>query len=162
MSHLLYVHRSPETIEDLWVLPLTGDRKPAPFAHTPFIEREGRFSPDTRWIAYTSFKSGRAEVYVRPFPARGGNYQVSRDGGSQPMWRGDGRELFFLSPDRKLMAAGVRTASSFEASIPSALFPTAATGFAVTQDGQRFLLNVPEPSGSAVPLTVVMNWRAPQ
>ena len=98
---------------DLWTLPLAGDRKPAAFLETTYIEAGGAFSPDGQWIAYESNVSGRNEVYVRPFPVQPGQYPISRDGGWAPRWRGDGKELFFLSLDGTLMAAGIDTTRSF-------------------------------------------------
>ena len=96
-----------ETGIDLWVLPLTSDRKPFPVLQTMFDETEGQFSPDGRWIAYVSNESGRPEVDVQPFPAPGGKWQISTMGGSQVRWRSDGRELYYLAPDGRLMAAAI-------------------------------------------------------
>jgi len=84
-----------------------GDRKPYAFLSTPFNEQGGVFSPDGRWVAYQSNESGRDEIYVRPFPGPGGQWQVSTAGGSDPRWRPDGKELYYLAPDLKLMAAAV-------------------------------------------------------
>ena len=81
---------------NVWILPLFGDRKPFAFAETPFTEASAVFSPDGRWIAYTSNEGGQADVYVQSFPGPGAKSQVSRDGGSHPVWRADGRELFYL------------------------------------------------------------------
>jgi DNA-binding winged helix-turn-helix (wHTH) protein/Tol biopolymer transport system component len=151
--------RSP----DLWTLPLSGDRKPKPFQATLFLEDHGKFSPDGRWIVYTSNESGRNEVYVRQFPAGEGFFKISRDGGSGPRWRDDGRELFFLALDGMLMAAGIeKTAKGLKPTVPQPLFHTGALrnfGYAVAKDGQRFLISVTDPPGPA-PITVVMNWPA--
>ena len=95
------------TGNDLWLLPLSGDRKPFPFVQTPFSDVPGRFSPDGRWVVCESDDSGRAEVYVTPFPGPGGKRQVSAAGGARPRWRRDGKEIFYLSPDNKMMAATV-------------------------------------------------------
>jgi Tol biopolymer transport system component len=112
---LLYVvNEAAATLTDLWVLPADG-RKPLPFAQTRFIEQDGRFSPDGRWVAYMSDQSGAMEVYVRAFSpdfsggsaSTGGSVLVSRGGGAAPRWRGDGRELFYLAPDGKMMAVEV-------------------------------------------------------
>ena len=92
---------------DVWVLPLFGDRKPFPLAQTAFNETGGVFSPDGRWIAYTSDEGGQPNVYVQPFPGAGGKYQVSRDAGSHPVWRADGKELFYLGADATLMAVPI-------------------------------------------------------
>jgi hypothetical protein len=162
---LIYFTPSPKTGVDLWVLPLEGDKKPIPFLQTTFNEDHGAFSPDAHWVAYTSNESGREEVYVQPFPATGGKYQISQNGGAQPMWRGDGRELFFLAPDSTMMAASIAIGSGVEAGIPQALFASGAAmignrhQYAVTRDGQRFLVNVPQQGSTPTPLTVVVNWQ---
>src|SRR5262249_50539606 len=101
---LVYATDSPNSAADLWVLPLTGDRKPIPFVRTPAAENHGSFAPDGRWIAYASNDSGQYEVYVQPFPRTGARFQVSRGGGTQPQWRADGRELFYLSPDATMVS----------------------------------------------------------
>ena len=160
---LLYTEDGAATSHDLWTLPLSGDRKPKRFVATPFLEDHGKFSPDGRWIAYTSNASGRNEVYVRPFPGGEGFLQISRDGGSGPRWRDDGRELFFLTLDGMLMAAGIeKTAKGLKPTVPQPLFHTGALrnfGYTVAKDGQRFLISVTDPPGPA-PITVVMNWPA--
>jgi Tol biopolymer transport system component len=92
---------------------------------TPFVEFRGCFSPDGRWIAYQSADQGRFEVYVQTFPASGGKWQISTNGGQQPWWRSDGKELYYLSADGKLMAVEVKPGGSFEASAPRALFDLA-------------------------------------
>ena len=89
-------------------------------------KRGGVFSPDGRWIAYTSDEGGQPNVYVQPFPGAGGKYQVSRDGGSYPVWRADGKELFYLGADATLMAVPIDATREFEAGVPQALFPTGA------------------------------------
>ena len=151
---------------DLWVLPVIGDRKPFALAQTPFGERNGAFSPDGRWIAYESNETGQPQVYVRPFPPTDRKHLVSIDGGIQPTWSGDGKALFFLAPDSRMMAATVDTTRQFEASTPQALFvaPTLIRSnyrqYAVSKDGKRFLMNVRSERGTATPLTVVVNWLA--
>jgi len=163
---IAYANQAPTTNGDLWVLPMTGEKNPVLFLQTPFIEENPVFSPDGRWIAYDSNESGPTQVYVRPFPVAAGQYMVSRNGGSQPQWRDDSRELFFLAPDGAMMAASVATTKDFEADVPQKLFPTgiAFTGnrrqYAVTKDGKRFLANVPEQRTSPSPITVVVNWLA--
>ena len=147
----------------MWTLPLSGDRKPKRFLATPFLEDHGKFSPDGRWIAYTSNASGRDEVYVRQFPGAERFFKISRDGGSGPRWRDDGRELFFLTLDGMLMAAGIeKTAKGLTPTVPQPLFHTGVLrnfGYAVAKDGQRFLISVTDPPGPT-PITVVMNWPA--
>ena len=104
---ILYAQLNPTTNADLYLLPLSGERKPEPFLQTKFIEAQGRFSPDGRWVAYVSNETGQFEVYVQSFPATGGKLPVSTGGGAQPQWRADGRELYYYTPDRNLMAVDV-------------------------------------------------------
>ena len=163
---ILYYGAYPKTGFDLWILPLAGDPRPIPFLQTAFNEDNGAFAPDVNWIAYTSNESGRDEVYVQPFPATGGRYQISRSGGTQPTWRGDGRELYFLTPDGTMMAAAIDATPRFEAGIPQPLFASGVAStvnrrqYAVTKDGQRFLVIVAQQRSSPTPLTVVVNWQA--
>ncbi|MBE0659848.1 MAG: PD40 domain-containing protein [Bryobacteraceae bacterium] len=161
---LLYHEVDPKTKRDLWVLPMTGERKPAVFLKTEFNERQGAFSPDGKWIAYSSDESGRYEIYVQPYPATGAKWQVSRDGGRHPKWRRDGRELYWLEEDGTLMAAEVSMGQTFQPGNAGALFETGITNiselFAVTGDGKRFLLPMPAETEGARPVTVVQNWLA--
>jgi Tol biopolymer transport system component len=149
---------------DIWILPLSGDGKPYPFLQTQFDEFQGYFSPDGRWIAYTSNETGRSEVYVQTFPQSGGKWLVSSGGGASPHWRGDGKELFYLAPDRSLMAVDVNAGASFETGAPKRLFATQVIGYAapnryvVAPDGQRFLINSPAGEINQTPITVVLNW----
>ena len=163
----LYTRVDPKTAHDLWVLPLAEGRQPALFLQTPFRESEGRFSPDERWIAYASNDQGRPEVYVRTFPASGGKWQISNSGGSQPWWRSDGKELYYLSNDGKLMAVEVKPGGNFEASAPRALFDLAparalggASSYAVTAAGDRFLFVTAREEAASLQFTVVTNWTA--
>jgi eukaryotic-like serine/threonine-protein kinase len=163
---LAYTQRTSSTTSDVWVLPLFGDRKAFPLLQTEFVESSAVFSPNGRWIAYTTNEARQPNVYVQPFPGAGGKYQVSRDGGSHPVWRADGKELFYLGPDATLMAVPVDTTDQFDIGAPQALFPTAAPRFntsrvfAVTKDGQRFLVSARPQQASGTPLTVVINWIA--
>jgi eukaryotic-like serine/threonine-protein kinase len=164
---ILYFVQTPGSGFKLGVLPTEGDKKPYPLTETAFNSDHGAFSPDVKWVAYTSNESGREDVYVQAFPGKGGSYRVSRNGGTQPMWRGDGRELFFLAPDSTMMAVAISAANGFEAGIPQALFASGAVNFtgnrrqyAVTRDGQRFLINLPQQRATPTPLTVVVNWQA--
>jgi WD40 repeat protein len=149
----------------LWVLPLTEKQPPVPVPHTDARGVNGRFSPDGRWLAYSSSETGRYEVFVQPFPATGAKYQVSRDGGQWPRWRRDGKELFFGSESRTLMAASLTTDNLFHPGQPTRLFDLQVTTnginrypYAVSADGQRFLM-IAQPDGAgATPLTVVLNW----
>ncbi|HEV8132988.1 MAG TPA: protein kinase [Acidobacteriota bacterium] len=155
---------------DLWVLPISGQQKPFPFLQTEFNEAQGRFSPDGKWIAYASNESGTWQVYVQSFPFPGGKWQVSTNGGAQPQWRRDAKELFYISADRKLMAVDVKAnGSTFDAGAPKELFelrlqtvglPGPRNYYAVAADGRRFLVaSVPEERIST-PTTVVLNWTA--
>ena len=167
---ILYV-RFPggSTVDHLWVLPLFGDRKPFPFLQTPFNETHGQFSPDGHWIAYQSSVSGRAEVYVAPFPGPGGKWQISTVGGRFPRWRRDGKELFYLAPDNRLMAATVNgQGSAFEVGAVRPLFQAgtrtagdpAAYPYDVSAGGQRFLVNTFLDQAAQAPITIVQNWTA--
>lgn len=149
---------------DLFRLPLFGDRKPVPVANRPFNERAAAISPDGRWVAYASNESGRSEVYVQTFPDPTDRWQVSTSGGSEPAWRGDGRELFFRSQG-KLMSASVRASGdTFEAGVPQALFEvprffeSGRNSYVVSPDGQRFLAITSLEDQEAQPITVVLNW----
>jgi eukaryotic-like serine/threonine-protein kinase len=166
---LLYSEEDPKTGWDLWVLPLDGDRKPMPYLRTAFPETQGVFSPDARWVAYRSAESGSSEIYVRPFPASsGGKWMVSKGGGSQPRWRRDGKELFYVSPDGTLMSVDVTASPAFRPGVPRSLFQTnmrSSTNlfrYDVTADGQRFLINASTAAtaASSAPITVVFNWQA--
>jgi Tol biopolymer transport system component len=144
---VLYVTSSQATGNDIWVLPLTGDGKPYPFLRTAVQENWAAFSPNGRWVAYSSTESGQAEVYVTPFPKADAKWLVSRAGGFQARWRRDGKELFFMAPDSMLMAAAVNgDDADFEVSGVKALFATHFPyapyhAFDVAADGQRFLVN---------------------
>src|ERR1700674_3868764 len=112
-KYLLYSQNDPKTSLDLWALPLDGDRRPAPVLQGPFFESGGQFSPDGKWIAYHSTESGRFEVYIRAFPSSAGKWQISnRGGGAIPRWRGDGKELFYMSSDFKMMAVTIRASAA--------------------------------------------------
>jgi Tol biopolymer transport system component len=154
---------------DIAVVQLSKAATPSPWLASPFSEIQARFSPNSRWMAYASDESGRFEVYVRPFPAAAGQWPISVNGGMQPEWRGDGKELFYISADGKLMAVDVTTdAASFTASVPRALFdvdvPEATapypTDYAVSADGQRFLVNTVVDQPERPSLTVILNWAA--
>jgi Tol biopolymer transport system component len=165
---LVYYQSGGKTRGDLWLLPMTGERKPTPYLATEFEEREARFSPDGRWMAYLSDETGRQEVYVQPIPVSGAKWQISTAGGFQPRWRADGKELFFLGADRKLMAVVVRAGSSFDAGVPAALFetripaplPTTPQLYDPAPDGQRFLMITSHAETTGTPLTVAVNWLA--
>jgi serine/threonine protein kinase len=162
--YLAYFRTDDTTQLDIWVLPLFGDRKPFPYVHGDFNESQGQFSPDGRWMAYVSDESGMQQVYIQSFPALTGKEQVSTAGGSEPRWRRDGKELFYVAADRKLMSVLVKSGTNFQADAPRALFettlPFAPTrqNYSVSPDGQRFLLNTP--AGTTSSITIVENWTA--
>lgn len=142
---------------------------------TPFDEREGQFSDDSKWIAYQSDESGRVEVYVQPFPRPGGKWQISTNGGAQPRWRRDGKELFYISLNGQMMAAPIPLDPKGQAVEPGtsvALFPrqiaedrvlgsTNKHQYAVTRDGQRFLIASVKEETASLPIMLVLNWKPP-
>jgi Tol biopolymer transport system component len=158
---ILYTETNPNTLWDLWVIPLFGDRQPIPFLQTKFNETNGVFSPDAKWIAYESDDSGSSQVWVQSFPA-GSKWQVSSEGGSSPRFRRDGKELFYLAANGRLMAVEVKAnTSGLEFSAPKPLFETHSTDrYAVTADGQRFLFSTPIEESVSAPITVILNWTA--
>jgi Tol biopolymer transport system component len=149
---------------DLWLLPLTGDRKPMKLLASPSDEMHGTFSPDGHLVAYTSNESGRFQVYAQTLPLSDRKWQVSTDGGYEPRWRADGHEIYYLSDDRKLMAVSVGTGPSF--ATPKALFQTQVpagvtaprTHYVPSRDGRRFLVNSQIGDMSTTPITMVLNW----
>ncbi|MGO9640032.1 MAG: protein kinase domain-containing protein [Candidatus Acidiferrales bacterium] len=163
--YVVYDTTSPGS---LWVLPLFGDRKPFLYVQGSTEAREARFSPNGRYIAYSSNETGNYEVYVATFPDHTGKWQVSAGGGAHPEWRGDGKELFFISGG-KLVAVDVSTiGAQFQAGVPKPLFapdfrPDRGSGngvYAVTADGQRFLVATTIEQQTIAPVTVVTNWTA--
>ena len=145
---------------DLWTLSMSGDRTRKAFVSSKQSELNGTFSPDGRWVAYQSNASGRYEIVVRPFPDKDPARTISRDGGRYPRWRGDGKELFFVSPAGTMMAAGFDPTNGVSQGLPQPLFATQIRvadnrPYAVDKDGQRFLLKVgPDPQ-----MVAVMDWR---
>jgi eukaryotic-like serine/threonine-protein kinase len=153
--------------DDLWALPLFGDHKPFALVEDNFYAHNARFSPDGRYIAYTSIETGQQEVYVQTFPQHLGKWQVSTSGGEEPMWRQDGKELFYLKGDNTVMSVDVSTSSGgFQAGIPKPLFRPQIdqlglrNSYVVSPDGQRFLMLVPTGEARPEPITVVINWPA--
>lgn len=152
----------------LWALPLFGDHKPIPFVGGGLYASSAQFSPNGRYVAYRSSETGRNEIYIQTFPQQTGKWQISASGGTEPMWRRDGKELYFLSPDQKLMAVDVKTeAGTFEAGIPKELFQAQSIPpwywkniYVPSGDGQRFLMLAPANEAKAAPITVVVNWAA--
>jgi hypothetical protein len=154
---------------DLVVSSTKAGAKPEAFLTSQYNEVQARLAPNGRWIAYASDESGRFEVYVRPFPKGAGQFPISNGGGMEPEWRRDGKELFYVSSDGKMMAVDVGTASpTFSAGVPHALFNVEIleavgpypTDYAVSNDGQRFLINTVVDQPTRPSLTVVLNWAA--
>ena len=158
---------NPTTGYDIWVVKMGDTPSTAqPFLRTPFNEGAPQFSPDGRWLAYVSDASGRYEVYVQPYPGPGGKWQISADGGTEPMWNHNGRELFYRSGN-KMMAVEITTQPSFSAGKPKVLFsgeyqptPNMNSHYDVSSDGQRFLMVKTAGSAEAAPtqINVVLNW----
>ncbi|WP_348260610.1 protein kinase [Telmatobacter sp. DSM 110680] len=167
--YLIYAQINPQTGADLFALPIgQPDLHPLVLAQTQATEDQGQFSPDGHWVAYTSNESGQSEIYVIPFPSASnkGRWLVSRGGGVMPRWRRDGKELFFISPDWKMMAAAVTTSPTFQSMTPHALFDTEMvdTGIRtgpmswdIAPDGKRFLI-ISENSAGTSSLNLILNW----
>ena len=168
---LLYDSLDPKRGFDIWALPLEGDRKPFAVVQTDFNEGLAQFSPDGTWIAYQSDKTGRFEIYVRPFPGPGGDSRVSIDGGAQVRWNPNGKELFYIAADDRLMAVPIRFSSdgkAVEPGTPLGLFATNVGStavltyrqqYVVSPDGQSFVMNSVVGEASASPITVILNWK---
>jgi serine/threonine protein kinase/Tol biopolymer transport system component len=172
-KYIVYSSSTPSTSWDIWLLPVSqsggADAKPVEFLQTTSWEVQGQLSPDSQWMAYASNESGQPEIYVRPFPASTPVWKVSTAGGVQPRWRGDGKELFFVAPDAKMMAVSIKAAPgpkpSFEPGTPVPLFDVhvddvaIAYRYDVTRDGNRFLVETAL-SSVAPRMTVWSNWTA--
>jgi hypothetical protein len=165
-KNILFSVVSPSSGSDLWLLPITGDKKPVKFFTSSTDEMHGNFSPDGGLVAYTSNESGKFQVDVQTFPLSDRMWHVSTNGGYEPRWRADGRELYYLSQDRRLMAVPVGVGPSF--GVPKPLFQTRVpvgvapnrTHFVPSRDGQRFLINTQTSDASPTAITIVMNWAA--
>jgi dipeptidyl aminopeptidase/acylaminoacyl peptidase len=168
---IIYVEYAPDTGADLWILQVTPEgrpspgAKPVPYIREPFNQGGARFSPDTRWVAYTSDESGQAEVYVRSFPEPHEKLRISTGGGAYPQWGSGGRELFYQSHDGKLMAVTLTPAgTSWKASLPRELFTLpidivrGPNPYEAAPDGQRFLVS--DVAAGPEPLTVIVNWQS--
>jgi serine/threonine protein kinase len=168
---LLYAEVDVKNGRDLFAVPVNGnDGKPIPIATTTFDEQNGQFSPDGRWVAYQTNESGDFQIVVQPFPEPSGKWQVSTGGGIDPRWSANGKELYFLAPDGKLMAASINAqGSTFDAASPIALFPASPVSglgfnkqeYAVSRDG-RFLINQPVDASTTPPITLILNWKPPK
>jgi Tol biopolymer transport system component len=171
--YIVYAQYVEKTDYDLWLLPQDGDRKPVLYLGTQFDEQGGQFSPDGRWMAYRSNESGQRQIYVQTVPASGAKWRISAEGGKEPRWRRDGKEIFYIGGDQKLTAVSVKmggtpSAPSFEAGAPQPLFEVYSSDDAFTTytyqpaaDGQRFLVLARVGGGaSSAPITVILNWQA--
>ena len=182
---LLYDSLDPNRGRDIWALPLEGNRpstgsgrpepaegrKPFEVVQTDSDEGLAQFSPDGTWIAYQSNKTGRFEIYVQPFPGPGGDSRVSIDGGAQVRWNPNGRELFYVAADDRLMAVPIRFVSNGKAvkpGTPHGLFATNVGStvmdknrqqYAVFLDGRSFVMNSVLGEASTSPITVILNWK---
>jgi len=166
-----YRDQTPETGDNLWILPLNGERKPFPFLRTRFEEWGARFSPDSRWVAFVSNDSGRNEVYVAPADGSAGRKQISIAGGIAPRWRANGRELFYVSSDGKaVMAVGITLSPALQPKAPVQLFAISRDtelqarllnmAYDVHPDGQRFLFSVAARKTPPAQIAIVLNWPA--
>jgi Tol biopolymer transport system component len=147
---------------DIWVLPLTGERKPFPYTSSPSEEQEGHFSPDGKWIVYTSDESGKTEIYAAPFPATGAKWQVSTGGGVVGFWSRDGKEITYISPDQTLMSVSVAAhEATLDLASPQKVFTQRnAVGGASSPDGKKLLLALRPETSQDLPILLINNWPA--
>jgi len=164
-GQIVFSAPGPTSGNDLWLLTIAAGEKPVKFIGSDAEELHGNFSPDGRLVAYTSNESGKFQIYVETVPRSDRKWVVSTTGGYEPRWRSDGREIYYLSEDRKLMAVAVGAGPSF--GVPAALFQTHVpigvtanrTHYVPSRDGQRFLVQTAtDRTGSQI--TVVVNWTA--
>jgi Tol biopolymer transport system component len=163
---LVYNTVPGKTASDIWAFNV-AERKPRPIVEDPAIQVQARLSHDSRWLAYTSDESGDWEVYVQPFPDGQGKWQVSTGGGSQPLWRGDSKELFYVAADGRLIAVPIAGTQTFEVGVSQPLFATRIppvlapwrTNYAVSSDGQRFLVNSVVAEAAPNAITIAVNWQ---
>jgi len=158
---IAFLSTDPQSGFDLWLRENeTGETQP--FAVTTAAEVHGQLSADGQWLAYASDETGQFEIYVQPVPSTGAKYQISTGSGLQPIWRGDGTELYFITYRTELMAATIDTSQGFRSGTPERLFRTNTNlvghrnSYDVTRDGQRFLVNVADQT--ELPLTVILDW----
>ena len=153
---------------DLWLVNVP-ELQNRIFLKAPSVLKNGQFSPDGKWVAYASNESGRWEIYVTSFPEARGKWQVSVGGGEQPRWRGDGKELFYISSGSKMMATPLTIGANFDAGAPVELFQTNPRPlvtnkdlfvYGVSRDGQRFLVNTQAKEAETESMTVILDWTA--
>lgn len=165
---VIFDQLDPKTSYDLWIMPLSNPGSAYPLLNSPSLESQGRFSPNGQYVSYTSDESGRAEIYVEAFPdASRGKWQISTTGGVMAQWSRDGKELFYVTPDRKLIAVDVSNAFPAVGSkilfsnvpIRTLAFPNNTNQYAVSADSQRFLIIKPEDDLSRTPITIIYNWQ---
>lgn len=163
-GHLFY-HRFNGNTRDIYALPTTGEPKPIPVQTTRFDEFDAKLSLNGRWLAFVSNESGPNQIYVRSFPGEEQKWQISQEGGLQPHWRADGKELFFRDLDGNLMAVRTDLGGGSAPGIPVTLFNANLFAnlpdpqYAVTSDGQRFLIRIPAAAQTTTPITIVVNWQ---
>jgi Tol biopolymer transport system component len=163
-SSVLFMDTDPRTGVDLYSVSMTGPHTPQVILKTDFNEQRAAFSPDGKWIAYQSDEAGRNEIYVSSFGGAAGKWQVSTSGGTDPCWSWDGRELFYLTTDQRLMSVAISPGATFSPSTPQVLFPVRVEAgrrrnvFCPSPDGKRFLFLV-SVGETSTPMTVVVNWR---
>jgi Tol biopolymer transport system component len=174
---LIYFTGAPQTANDIWVLPVDGDRKPFPFLRAPLDQIGGRVSPDGRWIAYRSNESGKNELYVQAFnpspdagnSAAGGKWMISKGSEGMARWRKDGKELYYITADGSIMAVEINTSGGVLApGLPKLLFKLPPSFFLIatgtpgarvdTPDGQRFLVSMPIAENGPPEFSAVLNW----
>ncbi len=162
---IVYSQLSPKGGTEVLLLPVDAQAKPVRYLGPPFAQTRARFSPDGKWMAYQSNESGQDQIYVQAIPP-GVKYQISPAGGTEPEWRRDGKELYYVAPDRKLMAVPVRIGATVEAGAPQPLF-SVPSPFAInlnvyvsSRDGQLFLVSMPVTGSESPPLTLILNWQA--
>jgi Tol biopolymer transport system component len=171
-KYLLFTTEDPRTAADIWALPMDEKREPFAIVQTNSDEEGGQFSPDGRWIAYQSDRSGRPEIYLHAFPGPGNEWPVSTNGGKQARWSRDGNELFYVAANGRLMAVPIAESAAGqvpEIGPPSALFAPPIGGgihrgdfrqqYMVSPDGKRFLVATVKEDTGVSPITLILNWR---
>jgi dipeptidyl aminopeptidase/acylaminoacyl peptidase len=162
---IVFQEQSTKTGFDLWLCSL-DDHKVRVFLQTPFSETGGRLSPDGHWLLYSSDESGKSQIYVLPLVGSRGKWQVSTDGGTRARWKADGKQIYYVAPDSKLMSVDVSAhGDEFTAVVPRLLFPTNykrlnGNQYDVSADGKRYLVKTPIEQNGIAPLTLVQNWTA--